>query len=84
MAGNELRALTATHAPEPSEWAFSSMNDRMFSPTNQEQRDDSKPVEKVTPAEWMDRGLSQIQDALSAESAIHPLKHELHRGLNGC
>jgi len=57
---NELRAVTATPAPDPSIWAFSDTNDCVFSDT-------LKPEGKhdpVPPREWLRRGLGPMQGAL--------------------
>ncbi|OBZ77229.1 hypothetical protein A0H81_02045 [Grifola frondosa] len=56
---NELRAITALPAPEPATWAFSPFNDVIFG------RYGSDDDERVTPDEWMQRGLSRIQVALA-------------------
>lgn len=53
--GNELRAVTAHRAPDPAVWAFSDVNDRVFS--------DDKG-DPVSPQEWMRRGLGSIHTAL--------------------
>ncbi|KAI0916210.1 hypothetical protein AcV5_003211 [Taiwanofungus camphoratus] len=53
---NELRALTALPVPDPSIWAFSSYNDQILS---------SPGEERVTPEEWMQRGLVRMQAALA-------------------
>jgi putative membrane protein len=53
---NELRALTATPAPNPMLWAFSPENDQVFA-------DDSG--DRVTPKEWLARGLDTIQTTLA-------------------
>ena len=59
--GNELRALTATPTPDPSVWAFSDINDRVFSPStlNPEEKHDH-----ASPREWLRRGLGPMQSAL--------------------
>ncbi|KAI1798289.1 Bestrophin, RFP-TM, chloride channel-domain-containing protein [Ganoderma leucocontextum] len=51
---NELRAITALPAPHVESWAFSLFNDQIF--TNEE---------RVTPDEWMQRGLGPIHAALA-------------------
>lgn len=55
---NELRAITATPAPNPADWAFSSSNDHIFA-------DRSDHSDRVSPEEWVNRGLSSIQNALA-------------------
>ena len=52
---SELRALTALPVPDPSVWAFSPVNDMLMG---------SKAGERVSPDEWLQRGLSRIQGAL--------------------
>ncbi|THH17920.1 hypothetical protein EW146_g2985 [Bondarzewia mesenterica] len=54
---NELRAITAAPAPNPADWAFASSNDHVFA-------DRSEHPERVSPEEWVQRGLGRIQDAL--------------------
>ncbi|EIN05576.1 UPF0187-domain-containing protein [Punctularia strigosozonata HHB-11173 SS5] len=51
---NELRAITATPAPQVSSWAFAPANDRVF-----------EVEDRVTPEEWVRRGTAQMQFALS-------------------
>lgn len=58
---NELRAVTATPAPDPAVWAFSDINDHVFAssslqPGNSESR--------APPQEWMRRGFNSMQGAL--------------------
>jgi putative membrane protein len=55
---NELKAITASAAPNPIYWAFSPENDLVFArrPEDEEQ--------KVTPDEWLSKGLEKIQQAL--------------------
>lgn len=59
--GNELRAVTATPAPDPTIWAFSDTNDRIFSSStlNQDEKTD-----RASPQEWLRRGLGHMQSAL--------------------
>lgn len=57
-AGTELRAITALPAPDPKNWAFSSFNDVIFSR-------DPLTDERVTPDEWIQKGLGQMQAALA-------------------
>jgi ion channel-forming bestrophin family protein len=54
---NEMRALTASPAPSPASWAFSPENDLIFAV--------DRKGEKVTPQEWMTRGLPRIHVALA-------------------
>jgi len=58
---NELRAVTATPAPDPTIWAFSDTNDYVFSSSTlkQEEKDD-----RASPREWLRRGLGPMQSAL--------------------
>ncbi|KAM5531168.1 hypothetical protein V8D89_014200 [Ganoderma adspersum] len=51
---NELRAITALPAPHVESWAFSSFNDQIFTKEN-----------RITPDEWMQRGLGPIHAALA-------------------
>ncbi|EIN05575.1 UPF0187-domain-containing protein [Punctularia strigosozonata HHB-11173 SS5] len=51
---NELRAITATPAPQVSSWAFAPANDRVF-----------EAEDRVTPEEWVRRGTARMQLALS-------------------
>jgi len=53
----EMRAITAHSAPDPVRWAFSHDNDLIFS--------GSDSGERVSPQEWIQRGPSDIQAALS-------------------
>ena len=53
-AGNELRAITALPAPHVESWAFSSFNDQIFT-----------KEDRITPDEWMQRGLGPIHAALA-------------------
>jgi len=59
--GNELRAVTATPAPDPTIWAFSDANDCVFSSSalKQDEKNDRAP-----PNEWLRRGLGPMQGAL--------------------
>jgi len=61
-SGNELRAITGTPTPDPAIWAFSNMNDRVFSSTS---KSEDKP-ENISPREWLHRGLGPMQSALAA------------------
>jgi ion channel-forming bestrophin family protein len=56
---NELKAITATPAPNPIHWAFSPENDLLFAtkPVNEEER--------ISPDEWISKGLETIQGVLS-------------------
>ncbi|EGO19799.1 hypothetical protein SERLADRAFT_453125 [Serpula lacrymans var. lacrymans S7.9] len=62
IESNELRAITALPAPDPAVWAFSPENDLLFASRNEEQ--------KVSPVEWLQRGLPQMQAALSLVTSI--------------
>ncbi|KAH9912457.1 UPF0187-domain-containing protein [Fomitopsis serialis] len=53
---SELHALTAQPIPDPSIWVFSPYNDMVVG---------SKESERVSPDEWMQRGLPRFQMALS-------------------
>ena len=59
LPGNELRAITGTPAPDPAIWAFSDMNDCVFSSSKQEEK-----LDPVSPQEWLRRGLGSMQSAL--------------------
>ncbi|KAF9220379.1 UPF0187-domain-containing protein [Gyrodon lividus] len=53
----ELRAITTTPTPDPGVWAFSSENDLLLaSRTN---------GERISPMEWVRRGVPKMQDALA-------------------
>ena len=52
--GNELRAITALPAPHVESWVFSSFNDQIFT-----------KEDRITPDEWMQRGLGPIHAALA-------------------
>ena len=56
----ELRALTAQPVPVPSDWAFSRWNDLLIVQGN-------KVTEspRVTPEEWMRRGVASMRNALA-------------------
>lgn len=58
---NELRAVTATPAPDPTIWAFSDANDCVFSssPLQREEKND-----RASPEEWVHRGVGSMQSAL--------------------
>jgi len=59
--GNELRAVTATPAPDPTIWAFSDANDCVFSTSTLKQ---GEKDDRVPPHEWLRRGLGPMQGAL--------------------
>ena len=59
--GNELRALTATPAPEPAIWAFSDINDCIFPSTLGAEN----AANRASPREWLRRGSGPMQNALS-------------------
>ncbi|KAG1781157.1 Bestrophin, RFP-TM, chloride channel-domain-containing protein [Suillus placidus] len=52
----DLHAIMAMPTPDPSVWAFSSDNDLLFASSNTEER--------VSPSEWMQRGIPKMRDAL--------------------
>ncbi|KAF7976149.1 hypothetical protein HWV62_7459 [Athelia sp. TMB] len=56
--GHELRALTSAPAPKPSHWAFLPGNDFIFTPH------DLGEAERVSPDEWVKRGLPKVTAAL--------------------
>ncbi|KAH9050217.1 UPF0187-domain-containing protein [Lactarius hengduanensis] len=55
---NELAAISATPTPDPKDWAFSSINDSLFNPYHPN-------AERVSPEEWVNRGMDKIQVALA-------------------
>jgi len=55
----ELRAITASSAPDPTVWAFTRDNNLVFS-TNWDYQD------RVTPEEWIQRGSGRMLEALAA------------------
>ncbi|KAH9072942.1 UPF0187-domain-containing protein [Lactarius deliciosus] len=55
---NELAAISATPTPDPKDWAFSSINDSLFNPYHPN-------TERVSPEEWVNRGIDKIQVALA-------------------
>ncbi|KAF8880641.1 UPF0187-domain-containing protein [Infundibulicybe gibba] len=59
---NELRAITSTPPPDPAHWAFAPENDLVFglapAPGGGEN-------ERVTPGEWIKRGIVEIESSLS-------------------
>jgi predicted membrane chloride channel (bestrophin family) len=58
---NELRAVTATPAPDPAIWAFSDVNDYVFASSNLQPGNSGS---RAPPQEWMRRGFSSMQGAL--------------------
>jgi len=58
---NELRAVTATPAPDPTDWAFSDANDCVFSSSTRKQDEKN---DRASPHEWLRRGLDPMQGAL--------------------
>ncbi|KAF8518639.1 Bestrophin, RFP-TM, chloride channel-domain-containing protein [Hysterangium stoloniferum] len=62
----ELIAMTALPTPNPSDWAFSPLNDVVFDAHNlPTDKNASKVIERTTPDEWVSRGPTQIGEALS-------------------
>ena len=59
--GNELRAVTATSAPDPTVWAFSDTNDCVFSSSTLKQDEKN---DRASPREWLRRGLDPMRSAL--------------------
>jgi len=57
---NELHAVTATPAPDPTIWAFSDTNDSVFSASTVKQ----EKGDRASPQEWLRRGLGPMQSAL--------------------
>lgn len=55
---NELAAISATPTPDPKDWAFSSINDSLFHPYHPN-------TERVSPEEWVQRGMDKMQVALA-------------------
>lgn len=56
--GKELAAISATPTPDPKDWVFSSVNNRFVDPHD-------GGAEHVAPERWVDRGMGQLQAALS-------------------
>jgi len=54
----ELAAITATPTPDPKDWVFSSVNNRIANPHE-------TGAGHATPEEWVNRGMGQLQAALS-------------------
>ncbi|TFK68071.1 UPF0187-domain-containing protein [Pluteus cervinus] len=54
----ELRAITSTAAPDPTNWAFSPENNLLFASNAHED-------ERVSPEEWLRRGYPEMQRQLS-------------------
>jgi hypothetical protein len=55
---NELAAISGTPTPDPKDWAFSPINDSVFNPYRPN-------VERVSPEEWVNRGVDVMQAALA-------------------
>ncbi|KAG2098703.1 Bestrophin, RFP-TM, chloride channel-domain-containing protein [Suillus discolor] len=55
----ELHAIMAMPPPDPSVWAFSEENDLLFASLDTEER--------VSPSEWVQRGISKMQNALRVQ-----------------
>lgn len=55
----ELRAIMTMPAPDPSVWAFSEENDLLFASSDTEER--------VSPSEWVQRGVPKIRNALRVQ-----------------
>jgi hypothetical protein len=58
--GQELAAISAISSPDPKDWAFSSVNNRVINPHG-------RGVENVTPEEWVNRGMGSLQAALAGQ-----------------
>ncbi|KAA1472691.1 UPF0187-domain-containing protein [Dentipellis sp. KUC8613] len=58
---NELRAITATPAPNPADWAFSPVNNLLFNAHRE-------GAERVAPEEWVKRGHATLLSALASAS----------------
>ncbi|KAL0959278.1 hypothetical protein HGRIS_014549 [Hohenbuehelia grisea] len=56
---NELHAITSVPAPDPTAWAFVPQNDLIFA------ADVDDSVERLPPAEWLDRGYWRMQEAMA-------------------
>jgi hypothetical protein len=56
--GKELAAISATPTPDPKDWVFSSINNRVVNPHG-------GSAGQATPEQWVDRGIGQLQAALS-------------------
>jgi len=57
--GKELAAISATPTPDPKDWVFSPVNNRLINPH------DHGDTGNVTPEEWVNRGMGRLQAALS-------------------
>ena len=57
--GKELAAISATPTPDPKDWVFSPVNNRLINPH------DHGDAGNVTPEEWVNRGMGRLQAALS-------------------
>jgi len=58
--GQELAAISATPTPDPKDWVFAPANNRFVDPHG-------SGAGHVTPEQWVDRGMGQLQAALSVE-----------------
>ncbi|TFK50425.1 UPF0187-domain-containing protein [Heliocybe sulcata] len=58
---NELRAITATPAPDPAHWAFSPSNNLVFALSHRWDEE-----ERISPDDWVRRGLGSMRNALAA------------------
>lgn len=56
--GQELAAISATPSPDPKNWIFSPINNRIFNPH-------IRGGEHVAPEEWVKRGVDGLEAALS-------------------
>lgn len=67
----ELRAITASPAPDPKIWAFSPANDHIFASAYTHNGAASESQESAqghmvgSPEEWVGRGLGPIRGALA-------------------
>jgi len=57
----ELAAITATPTPDPKDWVFSPVNNRVVSPHDNR-------IEHVDPEEWVNRGTGRLLAALSGSN----------------
>jgi len=70
IIASELAAITETPAPDVQRWAFSPDNDQVFSLFSTSTHFGTKDAtERLTPAEWLHRGLGPMQEALMGTSS---------------
>ena len=65
--GQELAAISTVPTPDPKDWVFSSVNNRLIDPHGR--------AESVTPETWVGRGKGRLEAALAGREA--PEKPEM-------